>query len=41
MKATKKEIEKAIKDTLVVSNPTSIKYAVAKIWELFNDKKLC
>ena len=31
----KKEIEKAIRETLVVSNPKSIKYAVNKIVSLF------
>ena len=31
-----KEIEKAIKETLVIGNPESIKYAVKKILALFS-----
>jgi len=32
----KKEIEKAIRETLVVDNKQSIHIAVEKIWNLFN-----
>lgn len=35
----KELIEKAIKETLVVQNKTSIKYAVEKIYKIFEDAK--
>lgn len=34
----KEEIEKAIRETLVISNPTSIPIAVKKIMKLIDEK---
>ena len=36
---TKKDIDNAIRTTLVVENKESIKYAVSKIMDLFNKTK--